>query len=127
MAMLKWPFPALAPTPRPKREDRTRDRAQSLRVRGLDYARKNDVKTRAARRVVRGPQAAVVRFNDGAADGQSHTGSMKLRRKECIEDLVRLLQGQPHAGIADAHRELPVFDSLRLDGELARPILILHS
>src|SRR5256885_3112152 len=71
----------------------------------LDSGGQNDVKTRAAWRVVRGPQAAVVRFNDGAADGQSHTGSMRLRRKECIEDLVRLLQGQPRAGIADAHRE----------------------
>src|SRR5207237_493755 len=42
------------------------------------------------------------------------------------EDLVRMLHGQPDAGIADAYRELPVFGSLRLDGELARPIHILH-
>src|SRR5437588_2943186 len=90
----------------------------------LDRGGENDVKTRAARRVVRGPQAAVVRCNDGAAEGRSHTGSMRLRRKECVEDLVRLLQGQHHAGIADAHRELPVFGSLRRDGELTRPIHI---
>jgi hypothetical protein len=67
-----------------------------------------------------------MRFNDGAADGQSHTDPMRLCGKERIEDLVRLLRGQTYAGIADAHHKLPVFRSLRPDGELARPFLILH-
>ena len=65
-------------------------------------------------------------FNDGAADGQSHAGAMRLRRKEGTKDLVRLLRRQPRSGIADAHHNLFVFRSLRLDGELARPIHILH-
>src|SRR2546425_6675172 len=52
-----------------------------LRFRCLDFSGKNDVKTCAARRVVGSPQAAAMRFNDGAADRQSHTGAMRLRRK----------------------------------------------
>src|SRR6202045_775579 len=90
-----------------------------------DFGGQTEVKTCAARRVVGSPQAAAMRFNDGAADGQSHTDPMKLRGKEGIEDLVRLYW-QPHAGIADGHHKLPLFRSLRLDGELARPIQVLH-
>src|ERR1700674_2709202 len=67
-----------------------------------------------------------MRFNDGAADGQPHTGPMKLRGKERTEDLVRLLQGQPHTVIADRHHELLVFRSLRFDRELARSMHVLH-
>src|SRR5712691_1320597 len=67
-----------------------------------------------------------MRFNDGAADGQSHAGPMKLRGKERIEDLVRLLRGKPYAGIADGHHKSLVFRSLRFDDELARPIHIFH-
>ena len=67
-----------------------------------------------------------MRFNDGAADGQSHTGAVRLRRKEGTKDLVRLLRRQPHTGIADANHKLLVFCSLRLDSELARSIHILH-
>src|SRR3979490_309517 len=67
-----------------------------------------------------------MRFDDGAADGQPHTGPMNLRGEERIEDLVRLLRGQPYAGIADRYHKLLVFRSPRLDGKLARPIHILH-
>src|SRR5258708_5485452 len=84
------------------------------------------VKTCAARRVVGGPQAAVMRCNDGTTDGQSHTGPVSLRGKKRIEDLVRLLRGQPYAGVADGDHKLLVFRSPRLDGKLARPIHILH-
>src|SRR5882724_119083 len=67
-----------------------------------------------------------MRFNYGAADGQSHADPMRLRGKKGVEDLVRLLRGQPHAGIADTHHKLLVSRSVRLDGEVARPIHILH-
>src|SRR5438309_9008096 len=86
----------------------------------------NEVKTCAARRVVGGPQAAVMRCNDGTADRQSHTSAVNLRGKKRIEDLVRLLRRQPHPGIADRHHKLLVFRSLRLDGEFARPLYIIH-
>src|ERR1700682_705072 len=75
----------------------------------LDFARQGEVKTCAARRVVGSPQAAAMRFNDGAADRQSHTRPMKLRAHEGIEDLVRLLRRQPDAGIADGHHKMLVF------------------
>ena len=67
-----------------------------------------------------------MRFNDGAADGQSHADPMRLGGKEGVEDLVRLLRRQPHAGIADTHHKLLVSRSVRLDGEFARPLHILH-
>src|SRR5713101_2015242 len=67
-----------------------------------------------------------MRCNDGTADGQSQTGSVNLRGKKRIEDLVRLLRGQPDAGIADGDHKLLVFRSPRLDGKLARPIHIVH-
>jgi len=63
-----------------------------------------------------------MRFRDGAADAKSHASSMKLRGKERVEDPVRLLPGQPDAGIADRHRNVLVLCSLRPDGELARSV-----
>ena len=51
---------------------------------------------------------------------------MRLRGKEGVEDLVRLLRGQPNAGIADTNHKLLVSRSVRLDGEFARPLHILH-
>jgi len=55
-----------------------------------------------------GPQAAVVRFNDGAANAKSHAGAVSLRGKERIENLVRLLCGQPYAGVANGQQKLLV-------------------
>ena len=37
-----------------------------------------------------GPQTSAMRFDDGAADGQSHASALRLGRKEGIEDLLRL-------------------------------------
>src|ERR1700730_3413376 len=87
----------------------------------LDFGVQGEVKTCAARRVAGSPQAATMRFNDGAADPKSHASAVRFGGKERIEDLVRLL-GQPNASIADGHHNFLVFRSLRLDGELTRPI-----
>src|SRR6266481_8042325 len=84
------------------------------------------MKTSATRRVVSSPQAAAVRFNDGAADPKSHTGAVSLSGKEGVEDLLRLLRGQPHAGIADRHHYLFALRTPRIDGQRARPIHIFH-
>src|SRR5216684_5753318 len=84
------------------------------------------MKTGAARRVVGSPQAATMRFDDGTADPKSHAGAVGLSRKERLEDLVRLLRGKSHSGIADSHHNFLVFRSLRFDSELARSIHILH-
>src|SRR5713101_9675981 len=67
-----------------------------------------------------------MRFNDRAADGQTHSGPLRLRRKERLEYLVRLLRGKPYAGIADGHLKLLVFRSLRPDGQLTRSVHVLH-
>ncbi len=74
-----------------------------------------EAKVCAARGVVGSPQAATIRFDDGSADAKSHAGPVGLGGKEGIEDLLRLLRGQPHAGISDGHHNFLVFRSLRLD------------
>jgi len=38
-----------------------------------------------------GPQAAAMRLDDGATDGQAHAGTVILGGKECLEDLFGLL------------------------------------
>src|SRR5258708_32889472 len=67
-----------------------------------------------------------MRFDDGAADEKSHAGPKGLGGKEGIEDLVRLLWRQPHAGIRDGHHNFLVSRSMRLDGKLARAVHVLH-
>jgi len=62
------------------------------------------METCASRRVVASPQAAAMRLHDGAADSQSHPGTVSFGGEERIEDLVHLLGGQPHAGIADGNQ-----------------------
>src|SRR5437870_6935149 len=93
----------------------------------LGFDRQGEVEACAARRVVGSPQAATMRFNDGAADPKSHAGPMRFRGKERIKDLVRLLRRQAYAGIADRHHELLILRPLRFDGEFARPVSIFHS
>jgi hypothetical protein len=41
-----------------------------------------------------------VRFNDSVADSQSHVGAVSFGGKKGIEDVVRLLQAQPHTRIS---------------------------
>src|SRR6267378_2552557 len=81
----------------------------------VDVGGQSKVKTCAARRVVGGPQAAAMRFNDGAADPKPHAGPVRFGGKKRIEDLVRLLRGQPYSGIADRDQQLFIFPALRFD------------
>jgi hypothetical protein len=55
-----------------------------------------------------GPQAAAMGLNDRATDGQPHTGPIILGRKEGPENVVRLLRGQSHTGIADRDQQLAI-------------------
>src|SRR6202521_1879134 len=93
---------------------------------GLGFDGESEMKTCPARRVVGSPKATAMRFNDGAADPKSHTGAVSLGGKEGIEDLVRLLRGQPSAGIADRHHDLLAVRTPRADGKLARRIHLFH-
>src|SRR5882762_4988575 len=74
----------------------------------LDFGGQGETKTCAARRVLGCPQAAAMRLDNGSADAKAHTGSVKFGGKECVEDLVPLLRGQPDSGIADGHQHLLV-------------------
>src|SRR5579864_1045532 len=67
----------------------------------LGWDRKIERESRAPSVVGRGPQTATMRLNDRTADRQAHAGALGFGRKECIEDLVRLLGRQAHAGIAN--------------------------
>ena len=82
----------------------------------LDFGWQSEVKTRAARSIVLSPQAAAMRFHNRSADPQSHTSPVKLGGKERVENLIRVLRGQSHAGIADGHEDVVVFQQPGIDG-----------
>src|SRR6202790_2595244 len=48
-----------------------------------------------------GPQVTAMRLDDRPTNGQAHTSPVIFGRKECFEDLFRLLRGQSHTGIGD--------------------------
>src|ERR1700731_2768458 len=73
----------------PFRSDRAGRQPRRSGVAG--FGGKNEVETCPARAVVGGPQAAVVGFHDGPADGQTHAGAMGFRGEEGAEDLIRVL------------------------------------
>jgi hypothetical protein len=56
------------------------------------------------------PQAATVRLDDRAANGQAHAGAVRFSRKESIKDLIRSLRWEAHAGIADRDQYLTIID-----------------
>src|ERR1700741_2364261 len=96
-------------------------RSSSLRrlcVRRRERGRQDEVKSCAPSGGAGGPQAAAMRLNDRPTDRQPHTGPLIFGRKECLENLFRLLWGQSHARIADRDQQLTVAD-FRLDGKLA--------
>ena len=67
-----------------------------------------------------------MRFNNGAADPESHAGAVSLCGKKGIKDLVRVLWREPHACIGDRDQHLTILTALRLDDQPACPISMLH-
>src|SRR5258707_9566818 len=67
-----------------------------------------EVKCYASAAVVSDPQTTAMRLNDRATDGQPHTSAVVFSRKECPEDLVRLLARQSHTRIADRDLQLAI-------------------
>jgi hypothetical protein len=57
----------------------------------LDFCREGNVKACAALRVIGSPQAAAVRFHDGATGAKPDAGAVRLGGVEGIKDLVRVL------------------------------------
>src|SRR5712671_3422244 len=94
--------------PRSSRKSAPKTQARIPSFMYLNFCGQSEIKTRATGRVGGSPQAAVMRFNDRSADGESHTCSIKLGGKNRIEDLLRLLWGQSHAGIAYGYHESAV-------------------
>src|SRR5258708_2465686 len=66
-----------------------------------------------------------MRFNDGAADRQPHTGAVRFGGKERMEDLF-LLRGQTPAGIGNRDQQLTILGLLRLDRKFAPGVHVLH-
>src|SRR5258706_5049302 len=93
------------------------DRAPGSRVICVSWALVGQGETKACAvwEVVGSPQAATMRFDDGAADAKAHAGSMGLGAKEGIEDLLGMMWGQAHAAVVDGDGDFLVFCSLRLD------------
>src|SRR5258708_36837953 len=90
-----------------------------------DRGRQGELKSCAPPRGTGGPQAAAMRLDDRATDGQPHTSPVILGRKESPEDLVRLLRRQSRTGIADRDQQLTIA-GFRLDGKLNSASHFLH-
>src|SRR5258705_9715129 len=88
----------------------------------LALSRKRETKTGPARRVAVSPQAPAVRFDNRSANREPHTGPLRLRRKKCFENLIRLLRRQAHSRVADRQYNFFVFCLLRLNQQLSLPI-----
>src|SRR5262249_43083933 len=106
---------------------RTRSRGgRSSRLRH-DCRRQAETKDRAAWSICGCPQAAAMGFNDGATDGQSHAGAVRLRREERIEDVLRAW-GEANAHVSDADQQVMtvIIIMSRRDGDLALAVNVLH-
>src|SRR5882724_7677431 len=92
---------------------------------GHDRSGQGELKRCTAPGSAGGPQAAAMRLDDRTADGQPHTSPVIFGRKECIEDLFRLLRGKSHTGITDRDQQLSIA-GFRTDGKLTSASHSLH-
>ena len=67
---------------------------------GRDCGGQGEVKYRAASGIRARPHSAVVGFDDGTRNRQSHAGALRLGCKEGIKDLFQLFWRQAYAGVA---------------------------
>ena len=70
-----------------------------------------------------GPQAATVRFDNPATDGQSHPGALRFGGKEGIEDEVGVLAGKPAATSPHGKQDLTILGFLRPDRQFTAGML----
>src|ERR1700682_4600393 len=92
---------------------------------GRDRGGQGELKSCAPPRARGAPQTASMRLDNRAADWQPPASPVILGRKECPKNLVRLLRGQSHAGIAYRDQQLTVV-AFRLDGKLTSATRFLH-
>src|SRR5262249_11398749 len=80
-----------------------------------------EVEDRAMRRIRGGPEPAAVRFDDRAADRQSHAHAAGLRGEEGLEYSVHTVRVDPGAAVLHRYEHLIGF-ALRSDQQLPRPV-----
>src|SRR3984893_14098743 len=66
---------------------------------------------------------AAMRFDDPPTDGQSHTGALRFRGEECLENTLGFIDGKPDARIAHRNQWLAILGPLRCDGQLTTRVL----
>src|SRR5262249_28638574 len=64
-------------------------------------------------------------LDNGAADGQSHAGAIRLRREERIEDLVQV-RWEPYARIDDRNLQVITAVARRPERDFALAVHLLH-
>src|SRR5258705_11252613 len=106
----------------------TRPRDTKLRHRKgrfhfLGCGPQSEIKRRATPVVAVGPNPAAMRFDNRLTDCQAHAAALRLRRKECVEYLVDLVQGQPGPCVSNRNLDLAVLTQLRLHRKHAARIL----
>ncbi len=92
---------------------------------GRDRSGQGELKGCTAPGSAGGPQAPAVGLDDRTADGQPHTSPVIFGRKECIEDLFRLLRRKSPTGITDRDQQLSIA-GFRPDGKLTSARHSLH-
>ena len=65
-----------------------------------------------------------MRFDDGAADRQTHPGALRLGAEEGGKDLIGLPGGQPDPGVTDRDGKLTILRDARRDGQFSPEPLI---
>src|ERR1700722_5553592 len=69
-----------------------------------------------------GPQFSAVSFNDGTADGQSHTHALRLGSEEGVENMFHAFGVESRSGILHHDLYAPGFVGLRTDQQDTRPV-----
>jgi len=81
------------------------------------------MKSRASTGVRRGPQTATIRFHDGTADRQAHSGALRLRGEESIKNPIRFFGRQAHASVADRDQDWTTLSHFGLDRKFTSRVL----
>lgn len=60
-----------------------------------------------------------MRFDDRAINGESHPGTLRLRREKCVEHLVGVACRQSYTSVADRDQHFTIVSQLRFDRKFA--------
>src|SRR3954468_12266554 len=85
------------------------------------YGWQDEVKAGARAFMCGHPEPPRVIFDDGSADRKPHAESARLRRMECLEDVLDALRPKPNPRVTDGNLHFVVLADLRADHELTAP------